>query len=46
MISMDSVVIRQEIVDLNGLRFNAFSVGPSEGDAVILLRGFPQFADV
>jgi hypothetical protein len=38
-------VIQQAIVNLNGLRFNAFSVGPAEKDAVILLHGFPQFAD-
>ena len=30
---------------MNGLRFNALSVGPSEGDVVVLLHGFPQFAD-
>jgi pimeloyl-ACP methyl ester carboxylesterase len=38
--------MEQEIVDLNGLRFNALSVGPADRDAVILLHGFPQFADV
>jgi pimeloyl-ACP methyl ester carboxylesterase len=38
--------MEHEIVDLNGLRFNALSVGPAERDAVILLHGFPQFADV
>ena len=39
-------VIQQAIVDFNGLRFNALSAGPSKGDAVVLLHGFPQFADV
>ena len=34
--------MEQEIVDLNGLRFNVLSVGPPEGDAVILLHGFPN----
>jgi pimeloyl-ACP methyl ester carboxylesterase len=40
------VVIQQENVNLNGLRFDALSAGPPQGDAVILLHGFPQFADV
>ena len=38
--------MEQEIVDFNGQRFNAFSIGPAERDVVILLHGFPQFADV
>ena len=40
------VTMRQEIVDMNGLRFDSLSVGPPEADTVILLHGFPQFADV
>jgi pimeloyl-ACP methyl ester carboxylesterase len=40
------VTIQQEIVDMNGLRFNSLFVGPLEADTVILLHGFPQFADV
>ena len=38
-------MIQQAIVNLNGLRFNAFSEGTPQADAVILLHGFPQFAD-
>jgi len=37
--------IQQGIVNLNGLRFNTLSAGPPDGEAVILLHGFPQFAD-
>jgi pimeloyl-ACP methyl ester carboxylesterase len=36
----------QEIVlESQGLRFNALSAGPAEGERVLLLHGFPQFAD-
>jgi pimeloyl-ACP methyl ester carboxylesterase len=37
--------IQQGTANLNGLRFNTLSAGPSQGDVVILLHGFPQFAD-
>jgi pimeloyl-ACP methyl ester carboxylesterase len=40
------VVIQQAIVHLNGWRFNTLSAGPPQAEAVILLHGFPQFADV
>ncbi len=36
----------QEIVlESQGLRFNALSIGPEDGELVLLLHGFPQFAD-
>jgi pimeloyl-ACP methyl ester carboxylesterase len=38
-------VIQQAIVNLNGLRFNTLSAGTPQADSVILLHGFPQFAD-
>lgn len=31
--------------DVNGLRFPAIAAGPDEGEVLICLHGFPQFAD-
>lgn len=33
-------------ITLNGLQFTLMSAGPKDGEPVILLHGFPQFADV
>lgn len=33
------------VLDANGLRFDALAVGPAEGELVLCLHGFPQFAD-
>lgn len=32
-------------LEANGLRFQALTAGPPEGELVLLLHGFPQFAD-
>ncbi len=37
---MDGIVI-----DANGHRFDALATGPSDGELVLCLHGFPQFAD-
>jgi pimeloyl-ACP methyl ester carboxylesterase len=41
----DTLQTQQGIVNLNGLQFSTLSEGPPDGDAVVLLHGFPQFAD-
>ena len=33
------------VIDANGLRFDAIAAGPADGDLVLCLHGFPQFAD-
>jgi pimeloyl-ACP methyl ester carboxylesterase len=33
-------------IALNGFQFTLLSAGPKDGEPVILLHGFPQFADV
>jgi pimeloyl-ACP methyl ester carboxylesterase len=33
------------VLDVNGLRFDALACGPADGDLVLLLHGFPEFAD-
>ena len=33
------------VLDVNGLRFDALSLGPASGPLVLFLHGFPQFAD-
>ncbi len=37
---------RTEILSFNGFSFNVVSSGPDDGAPVLLLHGFPQFADV
>jgi pimeloyl-ACP methyl ester carboxylesterase len=39
-------MIERGTVPLNGLQFNYLAGGPTAGKPVILLHGFPQFADV
>jgi pimeloyl-ACP methyl ester carboxylesterase len=38
--------LQQDILVLNGLSFNVLSAGPDDGEPVLLLHGFPQFADI
>ena len=33
------------VLDVNGLRFDALACGPADADLVLLLHGFPEFAD-
>src|SRR5882757_2008355 len=33
------------LLDVQGLHFNALAVGPHDGELVLFLHGFPQFAD-
>jgi len=33
------------VIDANGYRFDAIAAGPVDGDVVLCLHGFPQFAD-
>jgi pimeloyl-ACP methyl ester carboxylesterase len=38
------VAVRQTTVAANGLRFDALTAGPADGELVLLLHGFPQTA--
>lgn len=38
--------LKQSFLVLDGLSFNVLSAGPEDGDPVVLLHGFPQFADI
>lgn len=40
-----TVDLKQIIIDGSTLRFNAIVQGPEQGDLVLFLHGFPQFAD-
>jgi pimeloyl-ACP methyl ester carboxylesterase len=33
------------VIDANGYRFDAIAAGPADGELVLCLHGFPQFAD-
>ena len=33
------------VIDANGYRFDALAAGPADGELVLCLHGFPQFAD-
>ena len=35
----------RNVIDANGYRFDAVAAGPAEGELVLCLHGFPQFAD-
>ena len=37
--------LQTSTVSLNGLFFDVLSIGPEDGDLVLFLHGFPQFAD-
>lgn len=37
--------VREGTLDVNGFQFRALSAGPEDGEPVLLLHGFPQFAD-
>jgi pimeloyl-ACP methyl ester carboxylesterase len=37
--------IEKILIEVQGLRFSALADGPVDGDLVLLLRGFPEFAD-
>jgi pimeloyl-ACP methyl ester carboxylesterase len=39
-------MIERQCLSLNGFEFTLLADGPEEGEPVILLHGFPQFADV
>jgi len=44
--SMELFIGSEELVlDVQGLHFNALALGPSEGELVLFLHGFPEFAD-
>jgi pimeloyl-ACP methyl ester carboxylesterase len=36
---------RNTVMNVGGLRFNALASGPTEGELVLFLHGFPEFAD-
>ncbi len=38
-------VLRERSLQVNGLAFEALEAGPAAGELVLLLHGFPQFAD-
>ncbi|HTU49492.1 MAG TPA: alpha/beta hydrolase [Acidobacteriaceae bacterium] len=38
--------LQRSVLVLNGLSFNIHSSGPKDGEPVLLLHGFPQFADI
>ncbi|MGB6932874.1 MAG: alpha/beta hydrolase [Acidobacteriaceae bacterium] len=38
--------LKQSVLVLHGLSFNVLSAGPDDGEPVLLLHGFPQFADI
>jgi pimeloyl-ACP methyl ester carboxylesterase len=37
--------IEKILIEVQGFRFSALADGPVDGDLVLLLHGFPQFAD-
>jgi hypothetical protein len=37
--------IEEFTLDARGMQFSGLACGPKEGEAVLLLHGFPQFAD-
>lgn len=37
--------LRRTVLESQGLRFNALSRGPADGELALFLHGFPQFAD-
>jgi pimeloyl-ACP methyl ester carboxylesterase len=37
--------MEQLVIDVNGYRFDAIAAGPANGEFVLCLHGFPQFAD-
>lgn len=37
--------LREGTLEVHGLRFQTLAAGPSNGELVLLLHGFPQFAD-
>jgi pimeloyl-ACP methyl ester carboxylesterase len=37
--------LERSVLDVNGLRFDALACGPASGGLVLLLHGFPEFAD-
>jgi pimeloyl-ACP methyl ester carboxylesterase len=39
-----AVAVRQTTVAANGMRFDALTAGPADGELVLLLHGFPQTA--
>jgi pimeloyl-ACP methyl ester carboxylesterase len=39
-------MIEHGSITLSGFQFTLLSAGPKDGEPVILLHGFPQFADV
>lgn len=41
----DNKAPQQSLLEVNGLHFQATSLGPTDGELVLLLHGFPQFAD-
>ncbi len=42
---MDLANATATTIDADGLRFDAFIEGPGDGELVLMLHGFPQFAD-
>ena len=36
---------KQTVIDVQGFRFNALAAGPADGELVLFLHGFPEFAD-
>jgi len=37
--------LQRTVLESQGLRFNALSRGPADGELALCLHGFPQFAD-
>jgi pimeloyl-ACP methyl ester carboxylesterase len=42
---MHDTELQRIVLESQGLRFNALSRGPADGELVLFLHGFPQFAD-
>jgi pimeloyl-ACP methyl ester carboxylesterase len=42
----EDAVVDESRIWLNDLDFTYLAAGPSSGEPVVLLHGFPQFADV
>jgi pimeloyl-ACP methyl ester carboxylesterase len=39
------IELQEIVLERQGLRFNALSMGPADGELVLMLHGFPEFAD-
>ena len=37
--------LKKTVIAVEGLRFDAFAEGPADGELVLFLHGFPEFAE-